>query len=317
MKRKNIFSKTIMTMLATGLALAGCKQDPFDGIISNERAVESINLGDGFVQVGPAIIDRENSKASVRVLVQDGKNFTSVPLDIISSYKSTISPQSGSAINFVASNNLTTYTVTSESGETRQWTIELVPFTEELLGTYDIQRTQVFGGTGPEYNGAAVLQFTDKPWDWSDTDGPDKELDNKLTFEWGGVTTDGKTYGPFTNSAGTDGLYANYVFTADPQTDVNHFYRTMPKGTGTWQHDYANNVINFVFDDGTTYTCVFRGAGTLTLGKDQNGNDYTKTITDNSFDFTLNGVDDWNKIYSDYDKFVERPRRFWIDVKKE
>ena len=301
---------SILCMLAALLA-SSCTQDPYDGIVSHERAVEAVSLGDGFVQVGPAVIDRTTNKASVQVLMEDGIDLSKVKVLIQSSYKSKIAPASGEVINFEGNNNQFTYTVTAESGEKREWTVELVPFTEEILGSYNIQQLVVYGGTGPEYGGGAVMKLTDKPWDWPDTDGPSVEEDNVLTFEFTGVTSDGKTYGTITNNAGTDGLYADYQFIADPATDVNYFYRTIPKGTGTWQHDYVNNKINFVFDDGTTYSSSFIGASTIDLG-----NGLSKTITDNSFDFTLYGVDDWNKIYSDYDKFVRRPRRFWIDVKK-
>jgi hypothetical protein len=299
------------------LAMSGCKQDPFNDIVSNERAVEAITIGGDFIQVGPAIVDREASKVSVRILVQDGIDFSQVPLNIISSYKSRVQPASGSAVNFIQNGNVVTYTVTAESGLKRDWTVELIPFTEEILGIYDIQDLVVFGGTGPEYNGAEVLKLTDNPDAWPDTDGPAAELDNTLTFEWGGVTPDGKTYGRIINDAGADGLYANYMYVADPATDVNHFYRTIPKGDGTWQHNYSNNTIDFIFDDGTTYTSVFHGPTTIMLGKNQENNDYIKVITDNAFDFTLNGTDDWDKIYSYYNRVVERPRRFWIDVKKQ
>jgi hypothetical protein len=306
-------------MIAVTLVAASCVNDDYylKDIKSNERAIVEVAVGGDFVQVGPALIDRAAAKISVRVLVQEGKDFTNVPLGITSSHKSNVSPSSGSVINFASNGNVATYTVTSETGEKRDWTIVLIPFTEEILGTYDIQDLVLFGGTGPEWNGGAVLKLTDKPWIWPETDGPAAELDNTLTFEWGGVTADGKTFGAITNDAGVDGLYADYQYVLDPATDVNHFYRTIPKGVGTWQHDYTSNTINFVFDDGTTYSSVFRGPGTLTLGKDQDGNDYTKTITDNSFDFTLNGTDDWGNIYKDYDKFVKRPRRFWIDVKRQ
>jgi hypothetical protein len=302
----------ILRTAALVLMVSACTKDPFDGIVSNERAVEAVNVGGDFVQVGPAIVDRTTSTASVRVLVQEGTDFSKVPISIISSYKSKASIESGTVVDFESHDNKTMVTVTAESGMKRDWTIEVVPFTEELLGTYDIQQLVIYGGTGPEWGGGAVMNLTDKPWDWPAEDGPAAELDNTLTFEFTGVTADGKTYGTITNDNGDDNLYADFHFIGSPDTDVNHFYRVIPEGTGTWQHDYSNNTVTFVFDNGSTATANFTGASTIDLG-----NGLSKTITDNSFDFTLNGADDWVNIYTDYDKFVQRPRRYWVDVKKQ
>lgn len=311
--RKNIVLRYISLLAITSLIFFGCKKDPYKGVVSNERSIEAVTLGNGLVQVGPAIVDRVSGTVSVKVLMQAGTDLSKVAPLVQPSYKATVSPASGETVNFAASNNVADYTVTSESGQTRKWTIELVPFTETILGTYTIQGLVLYGGTGPEYGGGAVMNLTDKPWVWPADDGPSFELDNKLTFEFTGVTPDGKTYGTVTNDAGADGKYANFIFirNATTEIDVNHFYRKIPKGESKWERDYTANTIKFTFPDGSTTLGTFKGAETLDLG-----NGKSKTITDNSFDFTLNGADDWGNIYSDFDKFVQRPRRFWIDVKK-
>ncbi|TPE43454.1 DUF5018 domain-containing protein [Pontibacter mangrovi] len=291
------------------LAFSGCTEDPFDGIISNERAIMSFSLDQG--QMGPAVIDRELSTVTVNVLVDEGTDLTHLAPNILPSYKATITPASGTPVNFAANNNKVTYTVTSESGQTRVWTVELVPFTETLLGTYDITGLVLYGGTGPEYGGGGVLNLTDKPWVWPEEGGPAAELDNVLTFSFTGVTEDGNTYGTITNDAGEDGQYANFLYVGNPQTDVNPFYRKIPKGEGTWERNYVNKTVTFTFADGSTATGSFAGPGTEDLG-----NNLSKTVADNAFIFTLNGTDDWDNIYSDYDKFVKKPRKFWIEVKK-
>ncbi|MFD0793630.1 hypothetical protein ACFQZX_08370 [Mucilaginibacter litoreus] len=292
--------------------LSACKKDPSGGIKSHERAIEAVTLGEGLVQVGPAVVDRANAKVTVRVLMQDGTSFENVKPNIQTSYKSTVSPASGEAVNFVAGNNQATYTVKSETGETREWTVELVPFTEPLLGTFSVNALIVYGGTGPEYGGGGVVNMVDKPWVWPATGGPAAELDNTLTFTYTGVTAEGNTTGTVMNNSGADGLYADFQYILNPATDVNNFYRKIPKGQGTWVHDYNANKIIFTFADGKTSTASFLSAGTVDLG-----NGKSKTITDNSFSFQLNGTDDWNNIYSDYDKFVKRPRVYFIDVKKQ
>ncbi|RYU90896.1 hypothetical protein EWM62_09670 [Mucilaginibacter terrigena] len=295
------------------ILLGACKKDPSEGIQSHERAIEAVTLGEGLVQVGPAVVDRANSKVTVRVLMQNGTTFENVKANIQTSYKSSVAPESGSPIDFAAHDNQATYTVTAETGEKRDWTVELVPFTEPLLGTFNVQSLVVYGGTGPEYGGGGVVKMTDKPWAWPAVGGPEAEQDNTLTFVYTGVTADGNTTGTVTNNAGADGKYADFKYILNPPTDVNNFYRTIPKGEGTWIHDYNANKVIFKSADGTTTTATFVSPGTTT----DLGNGKSRTVTDNSFMFTLNGTDDWNNIYSDYDKFVKHPRVYWIDVKKQ
>jgi hypothetical protein len=303
--------KHLTYIILLAVFFSSCQKDPTSGIKSHERAIESFSVGAGLVQIGPAVIDRDASTVTVRVLVQATNDFTKVKPTVIASYKSNIAPASGAEVNFANASNEATYSVTSETGEKRDWKVILQPFSEALLGTFKITSLSLYGGTGPEYGGGAVLKLSDKPWDWPAADGPSAEEDNTLTFTYTGVTADGNTYGSVVNSAGPDGKYANFQYVQNPPTDVNGFYRKIPKGDGSWLHNYANNTITFTFADKSTSTCTFEAAGTTSLG-----NGLSKTITDNAFKFILNGVDDYNNIYSDYDKFVKHPRIYWIDVKK-
>ena len=300
-------------VLLIAVMFTACQKDPSAGIKSHERAIEEFTLGNGLVQIGPAVVDRDSSKVTVKVLVQPNTDLTKVTPTIVTSYKSTIAPASGTTVNFAATNNQATYTVTAETGETRKWTVVLVPFSEALLGTFTIQDLTVYGGTGPQYGGGGVFTLESKNV-WNPTTGPNAELDNTLTFTYTGVTSDGNTYGSIVNDAGTDGLYANFIYTQNPVTDVNHYYRQIPEGTGKWVHNYTTNTVTFTFADGTTSTCTFDGAQSINLG-----NGLTKTITNSAFTFTnLPGsADNYNTIYSDYDKIVERPYTYWIDVKKQ
>lgn len=301
-----IYSYLGTALIAIAL-FSGCREDPYKGVSSNERSIEAFTLASG--QIGPAVIDRTAGIVKINVLIQQGTDLSKVVPVVQASYKAQLSPASGEAVNFT-NNNETTYKVTAESGETREWKVQIIPFVETLLGTYDVKGLVVYGGTGTEYGGGGVLGLQTKPV-WPVPAGPAAELDNVFTFAYSGSTADGKTYGTISNDAGADGLYANFLFTGTPQTDVNKFYRKIPKGNGKWIHDYAANTVTFTFEDGTTTVGAFAGAGTESLG-----NGLSKTIADNAFVFTLNGVDNWAAIYSDFDKFVSHPRKYWIDVKK-
>jgi len=290
-----------------------CQKDPSAGIKSHERDIESFSAGKGFVQVGPAIVNQDSTKVLVKILMQGTVDFSKVTPTVISSYKSTVSPASGSSVNFAASNNQLQYTVTSQSGEKRVWTVVLVPFTESLLGTWTIQDLTVYGGTGPQYGGGGVFTLESKNV-WDPAKGPNAELDNTLTFTYTGVTSDGNTMGSCVNSAGPDGLYANFIYNQKPVTDVNHYYRQIPEGTSTWVHNYTANNVTFTDAKGIITTCTFDEKQSLNLG-----NGLSKTITDNAFTFTNfpGSADNYNTIYSDYDKIVERPYTYWIDIKKQ
>lgn len=294
------------------LHLAGCQKDPYDGVQSNEKSIENFTMGAGFTQIGAAQVDRTNGKVKIQVLVSDDTDFSKVNPIIQQSYRATVSPESGAQVDFIANDYKVKYTVTSEKGESREWEVEIDPFEETIIGTYDITDLVLYGGTGPEYGGGGVFSMPTKPWLWSTTDGPQAELDNKLTFTLTGVTPSGRTTGKFINDAGADGLYANFTYVLDPRTDVNHFYRKLPMGEGTWERDYSTDILYLIFADGTRVSCSFLGPTTESLG-----NGITKSIQNNAFAFSLNGVDDWNAIYSDFDKVVKKPRRFWVEIKKQ
>jgi hypothetical protein len=302
-----------VSLMATMLfAITSCVKDPYDDVITNERAIEAVALGGDFVQVGPAVVDRVAGHVSVQVLIEDGTDLKKVAPILRTSYKASVSPASGEVIDFASNDNKHTYTITAESGKKREWVVELVPFTETLPGTYKITGQVLYGGTGPEWGGGAVMDLTSKHSVWPETDGPAAELDNTLVFEFSGVTPEGHTHGTITNSPGEDGLYADYQFVQIPATDVNHFYRKIPKGEGTWLRNYAAQTISLTFADGSTVTGSFIGAQNISLG-----NNLSKTVTNHALDFTLNGTDDWVNFNTDYDKIVKRPRRFWIDLEKQ
>ncbi|RVU02996.1 hypothetical protein EOD41_03415 [Mucilaginibacter limnophilus] len=319
---KTRYTKCFTLLIIAAVGFTACKKDPFDGVQTNERSIEAYTLPEG--QIGPAVVDQENSSVTIKVL--EGTDLTKVKAIVQASYKATVSPSPDQEVNFAASNNKVVYTITSEKGETRNWTVELVPFQETIIGTYNVTDLVVYGGTGPEWGGGGVIKMADKPWVWPADDGPQAELDNTLTMEFTGATAEGNTYGKFVNSAGADGKYADFRFVGNPQTDVNKFYRVMPKGEGTWTRNYAEGTVTFTFADGSTKVGYFR-EGPYTYKDDYSGSGnmkdvYTKTVAagNASFEFNLVGApgtaDDWGSIYNDIDKFVKRPRRFWVDVKR-
>lgn len=305
-----------MVMFLMVTVLFACRKDPMDDIQdgkwNKERNIINIVFQD---QVGEATVSREGDLATIDFTYNTSAsaNFSAIKISEIElSYGAGASVKSGETLNFENAGHSAVITVTPANGEPLEWIVKLTPFTETLLGTWDITGLYVYGGTGPEYGGAAVLKMSDKSWCWPSSEGPAKEQDNNLTFTMTGITPEGHTYGTVINNAGADGKYANFLFISKtPNIDVNNFYRTIPKGEGTWLRNYATGTVAFSFPDGTTKTAMFDGPGTYDLG-----NSKSRTLTNYAFTFTLSGVDDWDNIYSDYDKFVKHPRKYWVDIRK-
>lgn len=315
--------KNILNLFLAILILGqfGCVKDPFqefeEGDWNNERSILDIRFEN---QVGVAeitTIDASTGEIKVEINVTNLPDLSNIVIDgVAASYGAEISAGIGDALNFENASNSAEIKVTSPTGITRSYTIIAEPFVETFVGTYEVTNLVVLGGTGPEWGGGAVLPMTDKPWIWPETGGPQAELDNTITITLDSITPEGNTFGTITNNAGPDEMYADFQYVLDPPTDVNNFYRKIPKGEGTWLRNYTTNTITFTFADGTTTSGSLVTAGTEEFAWD-NGYSNSKTTENYALAFNLEGTDDWDNIYTDYDKFVRKPRRYWIDLTKQ
>lgn len=297
------------------LLLWSCEKDMMDDVDNENWNNERNILGIAFKgQIGEAIINRDGDDATIEFVYNPGSGSVSAieieKLEV--SYHATPSVKVGETIDFDNETNSAKITITSHKGETLDWTLKMRVFDEVLVGTWKVKSLTVFGGTGPEYGGAAILAMVDKPWCWP-SDGPQAEEDNMLTFTLDGVDELNNTYGTIHNDAGADGLYADFRFILNTDENVNQYYRTIPKGDGKWYRDYNAGTVKFEFEDGTTKTAAFQNAGSSI----DVGYGVVRQLSTESFMFNLQGVDDWGAIYSDYDKFVKNPRKYWIDIEKQ
>jgi hypothetical protein len=306
----------------TVFGIQSCVKDPLEDITkggwNHERTVISIVFEN---QVGKAIIENTDATTGVITLainvsvIPDLTNVKLTQLEISYQAKSTLAI--GQTMNFQNDTKSGIITITSSTGEKRDYTLYITEFNETILGVWDIKALSVFGGTGPEYGGGGVLQLSDKPVCWSTIYSPATECDNVLTFTLDSISEAGNTYGKVLNNAGVDGKYADFIFIGDnPENpgktvDVTKFYRQIPKGTGHWMRDYVKGTVVFTDSIGKITTGTLINAGTEDLG-----NSLKMNVTDNAFVFVLSGTDDWTNIYKDYDKFVKKPRKYWISVKK-
>lgn len=299
-----------------------CKSDPWADIEAgkwnHERTVLEIKFQG---QAGEALItttDATRGTIELALAVDMIDDLSKVKLDkLMTSYKSSSSIAIGDPVDFTKGSP--SFTVTSQTGDTRSYTIIMSPFSEDLIGVYEIQDLYVYGGTGPEYGGGAVLKPSDKPWCWSQSGtGPEAETDNFLEFTMTEIMENGNTTGICVNNSGNDGKYWDCIFEGslnregDDDIDLRKFYRQIPIGESTWVRDYSAQTITFTDANGKITTGQFLNNGTYPLF----GDNLNITVPNNAFRFILNGTDDWNNIYSDYDKFVKRPRNFFVLLKK-
>jgi hypothetical protein len=219
-------------------SLAGCQQDPFKDIQSHERAITAFTLDKG--QIGVADITRTTGDTSkVTVYVVKGTDLSQVTPSIATSYKASVSPGSGSITNFAGNKNRAVYTVTSESGESRVWLVQVKDYQSDLDGVWRINQVkfQYFIGEG-------------ESWGWNGTKNAadnmpaaSQEMDNTIEFKVTGVTATGNLTGTFTHSAGTDGAYGDFKQASG--TDFNYKFRKLPKSTGTFLRDFTDNTLTF------------------------------------------------------------------------
>lgn len=306
-------------MLTQQACVKDLQDDINDGGWNHERTVIDIQFEN---QMGKPVIetvDATTGEISLAINIDAVPDLTNIKLKKLElSYQAKSSLKVGEALNFENASKSAFITITSTTGETREYKITVSEFSETLVGTWDVKALTVYGGTGAEYGGAAVMQLAAKPWCWSDTYGPQTECDNTLTFTMTGVTDEGNTSGVCINDAGADGKFADFIFLGsgnkeNPGVDIDlkKFYRQIPVGESTWIRDYAANTITFIDKDGKKTTGTLVTAGTEDLGNGQ-----SMKIDQNAFAFNLSGTDDWTNIYSDYDKFVKKVRRYWVSVSK-
>lgn len=309
------------------ILLQSCVKDMQDdlnnGGWNNERSIIDLKLKN---QVGSAEVERiDDTTGEIVLTLNVGAidDLSKVEIESIElSYQATASIKKGDLLDFNNSERKASISVTSDTGLTREYAVYATEFTETIEGIYRITDLVVYGGTGPEWGGGRVYPLMDKSWCWENNYSPDVEMDNTLTFVLDGFTEEGNTTGICINDAGADGKYADFVFLGfvNPATgedvDLNHFYRQIPKGESRWVRNYATGMITFTDESGKETSGTLEGAGTYTLF-DDNGEYLEITVTQQAFTFNLNGEDDWDNIYTDYDVFVKRPRKYYIMITKE
>jgi len=313
--------KTQLIIVLMMFTLVSCQKDLMKEIRNeewnNERAILLITFEN---QVGNATIRRdENQNGLITFMYNqtagDSKSIKIKELEL--SYGASSDVIKDQVLTF-DDQQTAQIKVTSKSGQDRVWKISYIPFSDELVGTWQISTLSVYGGAWPEYGGAAAhVSMAERSWNWNtDGTGPIAEYDNTLTFTLEGITEDGDAYGKVINHAGPDQEYADFIFIDDPDgakipIDVNNKYRKIPIGEGSWKRNSKQGTISFS-SASLVSTAKLIGSGTITL------DDYNNSITiqDKAFEFELEPTFIWIDIYKDRERFVENAKKYWVQIKK-
>ena len=316
--------KTKYLFIALGAlsVLGACQKDPWaaveEGSWNSDHRILDIKFAG---QAGKAVVkDIDESTGTVTLqlatdLVTDMSKVTVETLEL--SYKATSSVERGGTVDFTAASP--SITVTASTGQSRTYALNMTEFTETIIGKYRITDSKVWGGTGPEGGGGALMSPENKPWcRYVDEGfGPAAEYDDYLEFTLDEIMSDGNTTGKCIHYGGVDGKHWNCLFKAavnkegTTDIDLHKFYRQIPVGTSTWVRNYTDDTITFTDERGTVTIGRILPSGTYNLYKDDS-RDVNLTVEKMAFAFQLSGVDDWTNIYSDYDKFAKRPRLYFI-----
>ncbi len=314
--------KRSLLFIAMGalVLLSACTKDPWDqiseGSWNQDRKILNIKFAGQAGLAKVTEVDESTGIIDVQLATNLVADMSSVEVSTLElSYNATSSVQLGGKLDFTGA--APTITVTSATGKSRVYTINMTEFTETILGCYAITSSRVWGGTGPEWGGGALMEPSTKSWCWymDEGHGPNAEYDDYLEFTLDEIRDDGNTTGKCIHYGGVDGKHWNCLFKAavnkegDTDIDLHKFYRQIPVGESTWVRDYVNNTISFIDANGKTTTGQFLPSGDYTVYEGK-----VLTVEKNAFGFNLSGVDDWTNIYSDYDKFVKRPRIFFVLV---
>ena len=320
-------SKLLFIALGALTLLSACTKDPWadveKGEWNNDHKILDIKFSGQAGKAAIKEVDETTGTITVQLVSNLVTDKSKVGIEVLDlSYKSKADVERGQTMDF--SGDAPTIKVTSATGKSRVYTIDMTEFTEPLIGKYAITGSKIWGGTGPMYGGSALFDPVAKASCWnSEGYGPAAEYDDYLEFTLEDFTPDGNPTGKCIHYGGVDGKHWNCLFMADQNPlevmdiDVHKWYRKIPVGESTWTHDVASGNIIFTAADGTVSKGVMVEAGEYQVYKDET-RDMKITVEKKAFLFTITledgAADDWTNIYSNYDMLVARPRAYFVMV---
>jgi len=281
--------------------LASCTKNKEDYYIkdiqSNERAIIDLKIAN---QIGSAVITR-TADASTAVFKVFGKaeDLKSLKPNFALSYGATVVPASGSAADFTTSpDNSINYSVTSQSGQTRVWKVQVQLFVNPYEGSWKITKFH--------------FNWDDK-FGWGNNG--DAEVTAKLTAAAPGnddlitfgplmAGTDGSIYGTYERTNGADAAAPSYI--SSKGKDWSGKLGQLPTGKGKYYIN-VDNTISVLLDGASTKLNSIGASATTST---------TMEYDLNTAPFTSSTID-WSDYYGISDNKFCVATRIWYVLSKQ
>ncbi len=321
--------KRLILMLCVAATIISCQRDPLADIRSGEWNKEKQLISISFTsQVGDADISISAEDITVgTAIVNIMQPDYSQPMEVKSmeiSYGSTASINVGDLVSFDPISRTATLEITAQDGKVRTYTLRADEVVEDLVGTWSITGFDVWGGAATQWGCSDMIDFLnpDKGCSWDATTGPAAELDNTLTFTFGGLNEAGETYGTCVNDAGADGLYADFTWVGAPDgytlVDGNPNFRKIPTGQSNWTRNVSLGTITFEKDGVVTTVVDFiEEPGTFTCyGVEENRDLIVRSAAMGFKEMAFQGWDD-NILWTTYGRVMHWPHEFFVQIEKQ
>lgn len=226
-------------------------------------------------QMGTAVIERDGDDATATLFILPGEGFSysAVRVDgiAVSAY-ATANVGSGDVLNFSNPERKAELIVTSQSGESLEWTIYLQTYDPFYVGTWTVADVKLhcdqnISGSG---NGVWDTQWWNRNAEVGNSEfglSGMAEYDNVVTVTLNeGEVVNNRLTGTITNDAGPDGLYGNFYGIMAPHSvteplDMNPRLRhLLPPGESAWELDLTTQQMR-ISQNNITSTMIFANDG--------------------------------------------------------
>ncbi len=232
---KNIYN--ILSVCVLFATIFSCT--PVDDITNNnQRHLLAVAI-DG--QIGrPELPSKLESTNTTSITTYKSLDFSNLALDIVVSPGATVSPASGQAVDFASNGNKYTYTITSESGISKDWVISVEKFINPVEGTWAVDKLEFYYDDWFGWGNSGVVPLVNR----LPLSAPG--LDDIITFSSvQSVSPTGVVFGSYTRTAGADGAFASYVNELTG-SDYGYKFERITGPSGKWQ---INSDASLTFTD--------------------------------------------------------------------
>ncbi|GEM_PF-2548356 len=289
---------SILTILIFGMGvlLYSCTEEPLEKVYqegdswNHQRSIKGLVV-EG--QIGKASVTNTQDSSLVTLTLApsmaENWDWSAVGIEYLGlSWGATAQIGSDSTLNLNNPEHTATLVVESESGKTREWTIQATEFINPVVGSWAIENYRF---SYDDYNGWGNSGYDENLY--AKISSAQAGKDDIITFEPVKDVKDGMPYGNYSRTAGDDGEFASYVVN---DTDFAPMLAQLHPGEGTYyitENGNGETILKLEMNSGKTYTTsVIKETGESTVQIHLN-----PTMRDL-------GEIDWDNYYGTYTQLV-------------